>query len=175
VRIIDQVAKALHALHEVGLFHRGVKPSNILLDEDDFAYLNLIDLAAPAAVVETGLTSTGATIGSSWYYMAPERFTSEGVDARSDIYALACALYECLTTEHAFRGDGLEQQIENHLITPPPRPSSINPVLRGFRQRHRQGDGQEARRSLQHRGGAGCVRAIRCYPTPPPAYLVGAV
>ena len=70
VRIIGEVAKALHAAHKVGLVHRDVKPSNILLDDDDFAYL--IDFGIARAADETGLTSTGAVIGT-WHYMAPER------------------------------------------------------------------------------------------------------
>ena len=69
VRIIEQVAKALHAAHKVGLVHRDVKPSNILLDEDDFAYL--IDFGIARGAGETSLTGTGAMIGS-WHYMAPE-------------------------------------------------------------------------------------------------------
>ena len=87
VRIIGEVAKALHAAHKVGLVHRDVKPSNILLDDDDFAYL--IDFGIARAADETGLTSTGAVIGT-WHYMAPERLGLREVDARSDIYALAC-------------------------------------------------------------------------------------
>ncbi len=121
VRIIEQVAKALHAAHKVGLVHRDVKPSNILLDEDDFAYL--IDFGIARAANETGLTGTGATIGS-WHYMAPERFSARDADARADIYALACVLYECLTGSRPFPGDGLEQQYGGHVATPPPRPST---------------------------------------------------
>ena len=52
VRIIEQVAKALHAAHKIGLVHRDVKPSNILLDEDDFAYL--IDFGIARGADETG-------------------------------------------------------------------------------------------------------------------------
>ena len=70
VRIIEQVAKALHAAHKIGLVHRDVKPSNILLDEDDFAYL--IDFGIARGVDQTAIDRTGAMIGS-WHYMAPER------------------------------------------------------------------------------------------------------
>ena len=73
VRIIEQVAKALHAAHEVGLMHRDIKPSNILLDKDDFAYL--IDFGIARAADETRMTKTGNTIGT-WAYMAPERLRS---------------------------------------------------------------------------------------------------
>lgn len=133
VRIVEQVAKALHAAHKVGLLHRDVKPSNILLDHDDFAYL--IDFGIARAAGELGLTAAGDVIGT-FHYMAPERFSAgqvdaRPVDARSDIYALACVLYECLTARHPFPGDSLEQQITNHLKTPPPRPSSTNPGVPG--------------------------------------------
>jgi serine/threonine-protein kinase len=133
VRIIEQVARALHAAHKVGLLHRDVKPSNVLLDDDDFAYL--IDFGIARATGEQSLTAAGGVIGT-FHYMAPERFTAGQVDAppidaRSDIYALACVLYECLTAEHPFPGDSLEQQIGNHLTAPPPRVSDTNPGLPG--------------------------------------------
>jgi serine/threonine protein kinase len=120
VAIIEQVAQALHAAHRVGLVHRDIKPSNILLDENDFAYL--IDFGIARAAGETGLTSTGMTIGT-WTYMAPERFQSGTADARADIYALACVLYEALTGRPPFPGDSLEQIAVAHMLQPPPRPS----------------------------------------------------
>ncbi len=134
VHIVEQIAKALHAAHKAGLLHRDVKPSNILLDDDDYAYL--IDFGIARAAGDGGLTTAGDVVGT-FHYMAPERFSTEPgappVDARSDIYALACVLYECLVAEHAFPGDSLEQQIGNHLVSPPPRPSAVKPGLpRGF-------------------------------------------
>ena len=124
VRIIEQVAKALHAAHKIGLVHRDVKPSNILLDEDDFAYL--IDFGIARGVDETRLTGTGSVVGS-WHYLSPERLRAGYVDARTDIYALACMLYECLTGSPPYPGDNVEQQITAHLTAPPPRPSSTGP------------------------------------------------
>ena len=124
MRIIEQVAQAVQAAHTVGLVHRDIKPSNILLDENDFAYL--IDFGIARAAGETGLTATGGMIGTL-SYMAPERFSSGQADARSDIYALACVLYECLTGSQPFPGDSLEQQLAGHLTVPPPRPSRAHP------------------------------------------------
>jgi len=124
VRIIEQVAQAVHAAHKVGLVHRDIKPSNILLDDNDFAYL--IDFGIARAAGDTGLTATGGMIGTVGY-MAPERFSTGQADARSDIYALACVLYECLTGHRPFPGDTLEQQLAGHLATPPPRPSHTRP------------------------------------------------
>jgi serine/threonine protein kinase len=122
VGIIDQVASALHAAHRIGLVHRDVKPSNILVDEDDFAYL--IDFGIARAAGETGLTATGNVIGT-WAYLAPERLTSGQTDPRADIYALTCVLHECLTGNQPFPGNSVEQQITAHLTLPPPRPSVL--------------------------------------------------
>jgi serine/threonine-protein kinase len=121
VRIIEQIAEALHAAHKMGLVHRDVKPSNILLDESDFGYL--IDFGIARAAEETRLTGTAGVIGS-WHYMAPERFGAGQEDQRSDVYALACVLWECLTGQRPYPGDRLEQQFAGHVAAPPPRPSS---------------------------------------------------
>jgi serine/threonine protein kinase, bacterial len=122
VGIIEQIASALNAAHEVGLVHRDVKPSNILVTDDDFAYL--IDFGIARAAGETGLTSTGATIGT-WAYMAPERFQSGTADARSDVYALACVLHESMTGQQPFVGNSLEQIVAAHMFQPAPRPSEL--------------------------------------------------
>jgi serine/threonine protein kinase len=89
VSIIEQIASALHNAHRAGLVHRDVKPSNILLDGNDFAYL--IDFGIARTAEDTGVTQTGAAIGT-WAYMAPERFNTNEIHPSSDIYALACVL-----------------------------------------------------------------------------------
>ncbi len=125
VRIIDQVAKALHAAHKVGLIHRDIKPSNILLDDDDFAYL--IDFGIARVADDTRLTKTGSMIGT-FAYIAPERLDGRAEeDARADIYSLACVLYEALTGEPPFPGSTTTQLMYAHAHTPPPRPSTTQP------------------------------------------------
>ncbi len=128
VLIIEQLAAALDAAHAVGLVHRDVKPSNALVTGRDFAYL--IDFGIAHDAAGTKLTSTGMIVGTM-AYTAPERFTAGVADARSDVYALACVLYECLTGLHPFPGDSMEQQIAGHLTLDPPKPSALRPELPG--------------------------------------------
>ena len=75
VRIIEQVAKALHAAHQVGLVHRDVKPSNILLDADDFAYLIDFGIARAAdnPIDQVPATRSAPSITSRPSGWAPER------------------------------------------------------------------------------------------------------
>ncbi|MEV5834115.1 serine/threonine-protein kinase PknD [Nocardia sp. NPDC052112] len=126
VAIVAQVAGALQAAHDVGLVHRDVKPTNILLGADEFAYL--IDFGIAHAADDRTLTTTGETIGTV-AYMAPEEIGAEvKADARVDVYALTCVLHECLTGRPPFASTlGMQGVIAHHLHTPPPRPSTATP------------------------------------------------
>jgi serine/threonine protein kinase len=106
VRIVEQAAAALEAAHSSGLVHSDVRPSNLFVVGGEFVYLT--DFGVAAHTPTEG--SAGAdVVVESWPYLAPERFNSRPAEARSDIYALACVLYECLTGRPAVAGDGLEQ------------------------------------------------------------------
>ncbi|MFI9507940.1 serine/threonine-protein kinase [Nocardia sp. NPDC052566] len=129
VGYLGQIAAALDAAHQAGLVHRDVKPSNILITADDFAYL--IDFGLALGGDDTNLTTAGAAIGT-FSYMAPERLAHGTVDQRSDVYSLACVLCECLTGAKPFPGDSVERQIAAHLTAPPPRPSATAPVPVAF-------------------------------------------
>ena len=84
------------------MIHRDVKPPNILVSRDDFAYL--VDFGIASATTDEKLTQLGTAVGT-WKYMAPERFSNAEVTYRADIYALACVLYECLTGSPPYRAD----------------------------------------------------------------------
>ncbi|MGB6209010.1 protein kinase domain-containing protein [Mycobacterium sp.] len=124
VAIVRQVACALDAAHANGVTHRDVKPENILITGDDFAYL--VDFGIARSGSDQGITQTGMAMGT-YKYMAPERFTGNEVTYRSDIYALACVLGECLTGSPPFRADSIERLVAAHLMETPPRPSQLGP------------------------------------------------
>jgi serine/threonine protein kinase, bacterial len=124
VAIVHQIAAALDAAHATGVTHRDVKPENILVTGDDFAYL--VDFGIARAAADPGVTQTGMAMGT-YKYMAPERFTRDEVTYRSDIYSLACVLGECLTGSPPYRADSVERLIAAHLMEPTPRPSQLRP------------------------------------------------
>ncbi|WP_156689495.1 serine/threonine-protein kinase PknD [Mycobacterium sp. Marseille-P9652] len=130
VRVVEQVAAALDAAHKVGLVHRDVKPTNLLTVGDDFVYL--IDFGLVHEADAGRLTLTNVAPGSP-AYMAPERFSagSDGrvVDARADVYSLACVLYECLTGRLPFSGGGVEGLVVAHRTNEPPKPSGVDPAI----------------------------------------------
>jgi ABC-type amino acid transport substrate-binding protein/predicted Ser/Thr protein kinase len=149
VGVVEQVATALDAAHEAGLIHRDIKPSNILITPREFVYL--IDFGLARTAGDKGLTTAGSTLGTM-SYMAPERFEAGQVDPRSDIYALTCVLYECLTGERPYPADSLEQQIAGHMTAAVPRPSAINPSLRAFDEVIAKGMAKKPARRYQTAG-----------------------
>lgn len=125
VAIIRQIASALDAAHAAGVTHRDVKPANILLTSDDFAYL--VDFGIASATSDEKLTQIGSTIGT-WIYMAPERFTNRDATSRADVYSLACVLFECLTGSPPYKGRGTTVMTA-HITAPIPRPSALRPGI----------------------------------------------
>jgi serine/threonine-protein kinase len=118
--IIGQVAAALDDAHANGLIHRDIKPENVLLTSTDFAYL--VDFGIAHGGGEASVTSTGLVVGSS-AYMAPERFNGDRGGPASDIYSLACLLYEMLTGRAPYEAGDVRQVWSAHMFAPPPRPS----------------------------------------------------
>ncbi len=106
VAILEQVASALDVAHSRGLVHRDIKPGNILIEQravDEHAYLTDFGLTKrmDQAADATALTSTGAFVGTL-DYVAPEQIRGEELDARTDVYALGCVLYEMVAGEAPF-------------------------------------------------------------------------
>ncbi|GAA4839685.1 hypothetical protein GCM10023201_31880 [Actinomycetospora corticicola] len=128
VALVAQVAEALDAAHAEGLVHRDIKPSNILVTPSDFAYVVDFGLAHAAGHTRSWATVSGATLGTL-DYMAPERFENREVDARTDVYALACVLFECLTAAKPFPGSDLPSQMYAHVYLSPRRPSEVVPGI----------------------------------------------
>jgi len=127
--IARQAAEALDAAHARGLLHRDVKPANVLLDREDgtdeHVYLTDFGLAVPAP--GSGALERGGFRGTA-AYAAPEQIAGRA-EPRSDLYSLACVLYECLTGEPPFRERRLLALLWAHVNDTPRRPSELRPGL----------------------------------------------
>ena len=125
--LIEQLASALDTAHAHALVHRDVKPGNILVEETtDHAYLT--DFGVAKQTTARGLTSTGHFLGTV-EYAAPEQIEGGAVDARTDVYALGCVLYECLTGSPPFSHGTEHAVLHAHLVEPPPSVSRVRPDL----------------------------------------------
>ena len=124
--LFEQIASALQYAHDQGILHRDIKASNILLQNDTYAYLADFGIAK-LLERENGLTQTGTFLGTP-EYMAPELFESQAVLA-SDIYALGVVLYHMLTGRLPFTGPNPIAIAEKQLHGRPMPPSQINPLI----------------------------------------------
>jgi serine/threonine-protein kinase len=131
--IVAQTASALDAAHQQDLVHRDVKPANILIaigsgpEGSDHVYLSDFGLTKHTQS-QSGLTQTGHFMGTI-DYVAPEQISGKGVDARTDQYALACVLYQCLTGRVPFPREEETAALFAHLQDAPPRPTELRPEL----------------------------------------------
>ena len=119
VRIACEVADALSYAHGRGVIHRDIKPENILLDN---GHAVVADFGIAQAVSDSGgerLTQTGLVLGTP-LYMSPEQAGGEPVDARSDLYALACVTYEMLAGSPPFSGATALAVMARHALDPVP-------------------------------------------------------
>jgi serine/threonine protein kinase len=126
VELAAQLGRGLDALHEHGVLHRDVKPSNVLLDGAGAAAL--ADFGLARAADSTRLTRDGQLLGTP-HYLAPELIEGLEATAASDLYALGCLLYECLVGETPFAGRSLAELGFAHLAEPPPDPRERRPEL----------------------------------------------
>ena len=115
---LEQAASALDAAHDRGLVHRDVKPANILVEEPaERVYVT--DFGVVKHTLSRGATKTGFFVGTT-DYAAPEQIEGQPVDARTDVYAFGCVLYECLTQNPPFDRDSELAVMHAHLSQPPP-------------------------------------------------------
>lgn len=129
LRITTQVADALHHAHMQGVVHRDIKPENILLS-GGHAKVTDFGIALSAAAdgdAQIRLTQTGIAVGTP-DYMSPEQFLGEAVDGRSDVYSLACVLYELLIGERPFHGTNAQATMMRRLTEDAPRISTRMPA-----------------------------------------------
>ena len=121
--IISQTAAALQHAHDQGVVHRDVKPSNILLDEDDNAQLSDFGFAYWS---ETTLSLTGSGMIGTPGYMSPEQCLGEGVTELSDQYSLGVVLYRLVVGRIPFEGETPLAIALKHINEPLPPPREVN-------------------------------------------------
>ncbi|MGE5186546.1 MAG: serine/threonine-protein kinase, partial [Acidobacteriota bacterium] len=140
LRAFVDVCLAIEFAHTRGVVHRDLKPANIMVG--DFGEVYVLDWGiarvagddagrgsfADIDTIEGGATAAGQLLGTPGY-MSPEQIRGEDVDARSDVYALGCVLFEALVGRPPFVGDSWMAIIGQHLQKPPPRLAELRPEL----------------------------------------------
>jgi YVTN family beta-propeller protein len=127
LRLLAPIADALDAAHGKGLVHRDVKPSNVLLDQQERPYL--ADFGLTRQIAEQGLVEQSHFAGSL-DYVAPEQIEQQPVGPAADVYSLGCVLHQCLTGRPPYRrGSNLATLFAHLEDAPPTTGSPIDPVL----------------------------------------------
>jgi serine/threonine-protein kinase len=126
MEIMADVCAALDFSHRHGIVHRDVKPANVMITKTGAVKVMDFGIARALADGQVAVTQTAAVIGTA-QYLSPEQARGEAVDARSDVYAAGCVLFELLTGEPPFTGDSPVAVAYQHVREDPKPPSALNP------------------------------------------------
>jgi serine/threonine-protein kinase len=128
LEVTAEILTALDYSHRAGIVHRDIKPGNVMITEA--GQVKVMDFGIARAMGEAGqtMTQTSMVVGTA-QYLSPEQARGETADARSDLYATGCVLYELLTGRPPFVGDSLVSVAMAHVKEPPVPPSTLNPSV----------------------------------------------
>ncbi|BEL10573.1 Stk1 family PASTA domain-containing Ser/Thr kinase [Actinoplanes sichuanensis] len=124
LEIIADICAALEFSHRHGIIHRDIKPGNVMITQNGQVKVMDFGIARALASGATTMTQTSAVIGTA-QYLSPEQARGESVDARSDVYAAGCVLFELVIGQPPFVGDSPVSVAYQHVREEPRVPSSI--------------------------------------------------
>jgi serine/threonine protein kinase len=128
LEMIADICAALEFSHRHGIIHRDIKPGNVMITQNGQVKVMDFGIARALASGATTMTQTSAVIGTA-QYLSPEQARGESVDARSDVYAAGCVLFELLVGHPPFVGDSPVSVAYQHVREDPRAPSDINPEV----------------------------------------------
>jgi len=134
LRVVESVGSALTYAHKHGILHRDVKPSNVIISSDGQIYLADFGLARIAQSGETTLTSD-MVIGTPQYISPEQALGKKDLDEGTDIYSFGVMMYEMTVGRVPFSADTPFSIIHDHIYTPLPLPSVVNPSVTGELER----------------------------------------
>jgi serine/threonine-protein kinase len=126
LEITADICSALEFSHRHGIIHRDIKPGNVMLTQTGQVKVMDFGIARALASGVSTMTQTSAVIGTA-QYLSPEQARGESVDARSDVYATGCVIYELLCGQPPFVGDNPVSVAYQHVREDPHAPSETNP------------------------------------------------
>ena len=127
VRVMCELLDALDFAHEAGVIHRDIKPANVMLDSQGRAKLTDFGVARLTDSDKTSVerTQAGTMVGTP-AYMSPEQIQGQRIDRRTDIFSAGIILYQFLTGQKPFSGEGAWTVAKKIVQEEPPTPSSLN-------------------------------------------------
>lgn len=128
VKVIQAVGDALSYAHKMDILHRDVKPSNVILADDGQIYLTDFGLARIASAGETTI-SNDMMIGTPQYISPEQAMGKQDLDAGTDIYSFGVLIYELVVGRVPFSADTPFSIIHDHIYTPLPLPTAVNPKV----------------------------------------------
>ncbi|MGA1870490.1 MAG: serine/threonine-protein kinase [bacterium] len=131
ISILSQLIDILSACHSKNVIHRDLKPQNVMVEKD--GNIRLLDFGISRMTGLSDLTKTGTSLGTP-EYMAPELFSTNTYDPRTDIYSLGIICYELITSKLPFQGDSIAILFNQHLCAPIQEMDELRPGVPGWLQ-----------------------------------------